>query len=97
MPGSSLPPEFEILSRIADAEEANVRELFQYALTMELIDSGKAKLVEKREVGMRQQLTLRTSAGDTFVVLKPDIRDELLAQMREMVREALEEDRDSAK
>ena len=87
----NLPPEFEILGRIADAEEPNVRELFQYALTMELVEGGKAKIVQQRTVGMREQLELRTAAGDAFTIVKPDISNVLLEQMREMVREVMEE------
>ena len=95
MQASDLP-EFQILSRIADAEEPNVRELFEYALTMVMVQDGKAKLVGQHTVGMREHLELRTAAGDAFTIVKPDISDELLAQMREMVREVLDEERGSA-
>jgi hypothetical protein len=91
MNNMNLPPEFEILARIADAEEPNVRELFQYALTMELVEDGKAKIVQQRTVGMREHLELRTAAGDAFTIVKPDISNVLLEQMREMVREVMEE------
>jgi hypothetical protein len=91
MNNMNLPPEFEILARIADAEEPNVRELFQYALTMILVEDGKATIVQQRTVGMREHLELLTSAGDAFTVVKPDISSVLLEQMREMVREVMEE------
>ena len=92
MPASNLPPEFEILSRIADAQEPNVRELFQYALTMLLVEDGKAKILQQHAVGMREHLELRTNAGVAFTIVKPDISAELLVQMQEMVREILDEE-----
>jgi len=49
-----------------------------------------------KPTGMRQHLELRTIAGVAFTIVKPDIGDELLAQMREMVREILDDDKDSA-
>ena len=97
MDRSGLPPEFAILSRIVDAQEPNVREIFQYALTMLLVEDGKAEIVNQHAVGMREHLTLKTTAGDTFTIVKPDISGELLAQMRELVREALDEESDSEK
>jgi len=49
-----------------------------------------------KPTGMRQHLELRTIAGVAFTIVKPDIGDELLAQMREMVAEILDDDKDSA-
>ncbi len=96
MPESDLPPEFEVLSRLVDAQEPNARELFQYALALLMVKDGKAEITEERTVSMREQLTLRTVAGDTFTLLKPDISDELLAQMQDMVREIMDEERSGA-
>ena len=96
MPDSGLPPDFEVLSRLVDAQEPAVRELFQYALALLMVEDGKAEITEQRTVSMREQLTLRTVAGDTFTIVKPDISDELLAQMQEMVRELLDEERGRA-
>jgi hypothetical protein len=96
MSESSLPPEFKVLSRLVDAQEPNVRELYQYALALLMVEDGKAEITEQRTVSMREHLTLRTVAGDTFTIVKPDIRAELLAQMQEMVREVLDEERGRA-
>ncbi len=90
MPESNLPPEFEVLSRLVDAQEPNVCDLFQHALALWMVEDGKAEITEQRTVSMREQLTLRTVASDTFTLLKPDISDELLAQMQEIVRELLD-------
>lgn len=90
---SKLPPEFEMLSRIADAQEPNALELFQYALAMLMVEEGKAEIVERRMVNMREQVTLKTTTGQTFSLLTPDVIEELLAQMIEMAREVLDEEK----
>ena len=97
MQAADLPPEFEMLSRIIDAQAPNVRELFQYVLTMLLVEEGKAEIVERHTIDLREHLTLRTVAGDSFTIVKPDVSDELLTKMREMAREILDEDRGGAK
>jgi hypothetical protein len=93
MASSKLPPEFDILARVADAQEENSRELFEYALAMELVKDGKMEVVERRMVNMRENVTLKTAAGQTFMLLAPDIIPELLDQMREMVREVMDEEK----
>jgi hypothetical protein len=55
-----LPPEFAMLFRIVDAQAPNVREMFQDALTMLIVEDDKAKIVEQHAVGIREHLTLRT-------------------------------------
>jgi hypothetical protein len=96
MASSTLPPEFDILSRIADAQEPSSRELFQYALALLMVEDGKAEIVERRMMNMRERVTLRTAAGETFTLLAPDVIEELLAQSREIVREVLDEEKDRA-
>ncbi len=68
----------------------------QYALALLMVKDGKAEIIEQRTVGIREQLTVRTVPSDTFTLVKPDISDALLAQMREMVQEVLEEERGCA-
>lgn len=41
MPKSGLPTEFDSLSRLVDAQEPNVREMFQYALVLLMVEDGK--------------------------------------------------------
>jgi hypothetical protein len=73
-----------------------VRELFQYARTMLLVEDGKAEIVERHTIDAREHLTLRTVAGDVFTIVKPHASEELLGVMRELAREILDEDRDSS-
>ena len=91
MPIYDLPPEFDIFSRLAEAQEKNVRELFQYSLTQVLLEDHKAEVLEQRTSGMRAGCSVKTAAGHFYSLFVPEIRDELLEQVRGMVREAMEE------
>jgi hypothetical protein len=90
-----IPPELEMFSRIVDGQSPDVRELFQYALTMLLVEDGKAEVIARHTIDLREHLTLRTSAGDVFTITKPDVSEELLGKMRALAREILEQDRET--
>ena len=93
MQTNNIPPELEILSRIVDGQAPAVRELFQYALTMLMVEDGTAEVVERHVIDLREHLTFRTNAGDLFTIVKPDVNGNLLARMREMARDVLSDDR----
>src|SRR5512135_156497 len=88
----TLPPDLALLARVVDAEPPDVQELFQYALTMLLIEDGKAQVVERRKIDCREWLTVLTVAGDLFDIVKPDVCDERLAKLQEMARAVLQDD-----
>ena len=96
MQTNGIPPELEMFSRLVAGQPPDVRELFQYALTMLMVEDGKAEIVEQHTIDAREHLTLRTVAGDSFTIVKPFVNEELLAEMRTMAREILDEDRGSA-
>jgi hypothetical protein len=87
----TLPPDLALLARIVDAEPPDVQELFQYALTMRLLSSrmliedGKAQIVERRKIDCREWLTVLTVSGELpgGDIVKPDVSDERLAQLRD--------------
>jgi len=91
---SDLSPELEMFARIFDGQSPQVRELFQYALVMLSVEDGNAQVIERHVVDLREHLTYRTSAGDVFTIVKPDVNDELLAKTMEMAREISREDRE---
>ena len=74
-----LPPELEALAPFLDAEAPNVRELFQYALAMLMVEAGKADIVQrvKTDDG-RTHVQIVTAAGDAFSVVVPAVGEELL-------------------
>jgi hypothetical protein len=93
---SDLPPEIEMLSRIVDGQPPDVRELFHYALTLLMVEDGKAEIVEQHTLDAREHLTLRTVAGDSFTIIKPFVSEELLAKMTEIARDILREEQGNA-
>lgn len=78
-----------------DRQPANVRELFQYALIMLMVEDGKAEIIEMEEVDGRTEFTIRTSTPEIFQVMKPEANEELLARMRELAREELGRDQEA--
>ena len=90
-----LPPEFEMLSRVVDAQPEDVRELFHYALTMLMVEDGKAKIIERHHVDNLEYLTIETLAGDVFEILTPQVSEDLLDKMRALARGIMEQDRES--
>ncbi len=84
-----------MFSRLLDGQPPNVRELFQYALIMLMVEDSKAHIIEQHTIDAREHLTLRTVAGDSFTIVKPFVSEELLAELRAMAREVLNEDRGS--
>jgi hypothetical protein len=93
---NGIPPELEMFSRLVDGQPPDVRELFQYALTMLMVEDGKAEIVEQHTLDAREHLTLRTVGGDSFTIIKPFVSEELLAKMRTTAREILDADRSGA-
>jgi hypothetical protein len=93
---NGIPPELEMFSRIVDGQPPNVRELFHYALTMLMIEEGKAEIVEQHTIDAREHLRLRTVGGDSFTIIKPFVSEELLTKMRTTAREILDADRSGA-
>lgn len=89
----SLPPELVAFSSFLDAQPLNVRELFQYALTMLMVEKNHASIIAEntRDDG-KHWFTFRTTAGDVFAIARPDVPKELLLQMMEMAREITDEE-----
>ena len=90
---SKLPPELQAIAQLMDEQPEDVQELFRYALTMLMIEDGKAKIVETHYVDNLEYLTVETSARDVFDILKPQVSEDLLGKMRALAREILEQDR----
>ncbi len=96
MPESDLPTELQMLSRIVDGQPPPVRELFHYEVTTLLVEDRKAESVERHTIDAREHLTLRTTAGGSFTIVKPLAGEELLAKMCATAREILDEERGRA-
>jgi hypothetical protein len=94
-PNFDLPPELDAFASYLDAQLPNVRELFQYALAMLMVESSKAKIVETHTTDDgRQRMLIWTAANDSLSIAKPLVDDALLEQMMEIVRGVVAEDGD---
>ncbi len=91
-PSPNLPPELEMFSHIVDGQPPAVRELFHYALVTLLVENGKAEITERKTIDARQWVTIRTTAGDLFSIVVPDVSKELLAKMIDMARDVMREE-----
>jgi len=87
-----LPSELQDLARILDDQPEDVQELFRYALVMLMVEDNKAQIIETEIVDNLEFRTVRTNAGDVFDILKPQVSEDLLAKMRALAREILEQD-----
>ena len=78
----NLPPELQDLAQLMDEQPEGVQELFRYALSMLMIEDGRANIVETHHVDNLEYLTIETIAGDVFEILNPQVREGLLGKMR---------------
>ncbi len=75
-----------------------VQEWFQYAVTMLIVEDGKAygsagaAWSERRKIDCREWLTVLTVAGEVFDIAKQDVSHERLARLRDMARAVLDEE-----
>ncbi len=84
-------PDINMLSDMVDAQSPELRELFQYALGILLVEKGEAEIAEQHRIDERTWLIMRTASGDLFSAVKPEGNDRRLATMRAIAAECLEE------
>jgi hypothetical protein len=86
---SPFPSKYEMFGRILDGQSPQMRELIQYAITILAVEDGTAELIGRHVIDAREHHTFRTTAGETFTLVKPDVSSEELERVREMAREVL--------
>ncbi len=84
-------PDLNILSDMIDAQSPEVRELFEYALGLVLLENGKAEIAEQRTIDARRWIIFRTAHGELFSVVKPEENDKRLTKLRAVAQECLVE------
>ncbi len=88
---TNMAPDLNILSDMIDAQSPEVRELFQYALGLVLVENGKAEVAEQRTIDARRWIIFRTANGELFSVVKPEGNEKRLSTLRAVAQECLEE------
>ncbi len=90
---TQFPSQYEMFGRILDGQSPQVRELIQYAIAILAVEDGTAELIERHVIDTREHLTFKTTAGETFPLVKPDVSAEELERVRNIAREILREGR----
>jgi hypothetical protein len=70
---TNLPPELELFSSLMDAQREPVRAALHYCLSLVMVESGNARLIETRPGDASPICVFETVAGDTFSLAKPAI------------------------
>lgn len=90
-PELPILPALALLARAVDGQSPAVRELFQYALVMLMVEDGQATMIERHVIDAREHLTFRTSQNESFTIIKPAASPARLERIRQMAREVLRE------
>ena len=89
---TDLPPELSALASLVDAQPAPVREAFRYCLALAMVEAGKARLVGQEPGEAGAVCTFETVDGERFSLARPAMSKEVEAEVKEMLREILEEE-----
>jgi hypothetical protein len=89
---SPFPSKYEMFGRIVDGLTPQMRELIQYAIAILAVEDGTAELIDRQVVDGREHHTFRTTEGETFTLVKPDVDSKELERMRAMAQEVLRGD-----
>jgi len=88
-PTSEISPALALFARTIDAQLPAARELFQYALTLLMLEDNKAECIARHVIDQREHLTFKTIAGDQYTLIKPNLSVEQLDHLRSMVHAVL--------
>lgn len=86
------PPEFDSLLDTLAEQPEHVREMWQYAMVLMMIDDEKARVIETHQDGDRLHLVVQTVAGERFSVMRPPMSEELERQLLEQIRKIVSDE-----
>jgi hypothetical protein len=89
---NNLPPELSAFSALLDAQPEPIRAAFNYCLALMMVEAGKARLIETLPGEAGQVCVFETIAGEQFSLARPALSPEAEAEVRQIVREILEEE-----
>lgn len=90
----NFPPELAVFAALLDAQPRPVQSVFQYAMCLLMVESGKMRLIETipGENGATCVFETLTEESVTFSVTKPPVSTETEALLVEQLRAILDED-----
>jgi len=74
---NDLPPELQAFASLLDAECPDVQEAVQFLLATAMHEAGKFQLLSVVEVNDRWHCTFKSSAGQIFSVVRPQMSKEM--------------------
>jgi len=89
---SDLPPELQQFASFLDAQPGPVQVAFQYCLALSMVEYGQAEHIKTGPSENGAMVTFKTTAGDVFTVIKPQITPEQEAAIIEQLRDILDEE-----
>jgi hypothetical protein len=87
----NLPPDFSAIASLLDAQPEPVRAMFHYCLAQAMVEAGKARLVGQEPGEAGAVCTFETATGEQLSLARPAMTEDMEAEVREMLREILEE------
>jgi hypothetical protein len=89
---NSLPPEPTAFAALIDAQPAPIRDTFNYLLCLLTAKRGVLRLVETRPGADGEVAVFRSSAGETFTIVRPPLAPDIEARIRTTLRDIPDED-----
>ena len=87
----NLPSDTSAIASLLDAQPEPVRAMFHYCLALTMVEAGKARLVGQEPGEAGAVCTFETATGEQLSLARPAMTEEMEAEVREMLREVLEE------
>lgn len=92
MPDTDLPPQFQALLAILENQPPEVQKAFQFLMAMAMEEAGKFKLLNVSETSGEMHCTFKSTAGEVFSIVKPEMSKELEEKVRKEIRQILREE-----
>lgn len=89
---ADLPPKLQAFASLLDAQSPDVQEAFQFLLATAMQEAGKFELVNVAAVDGRWHYTFKSSAGEVFSVVRPEMSKETERKVRGELQEILGEE-----
>ncbi len=86
-----VPQDFSAVASLLDAQPEPVRAMFHYCLAMAMVEAGRARLIGQEPGETGAVCTFETATGEQISLARPAMTEEMEAEVREMLREILDE------
>ena len=88
----NLPPDFSAIASLLDAQPEPVRAMYHYCLALAMVEAGRARLLGQEPGEAGAVCTFETATGEQISLARPAMTEEMEAEVREMLREILDDE-----